>query len=203
MPKSLSIKKKAYSDARREKQKYFRENEIKIRHFLTEAAGPRPLEPLCLIHGLRAKELCISSDDPYLTNAGKWGLFCSRCGRYYFSEPAVNVYSLIQSSEEFKLLLATRLLLGGRRMRQFVEQVLAQEEGSPSLKFTSAPASSVETQLGTFFSRSSTTVHQQPKFQYSTPSSISSPLKVIVIWISPAILVDESQDITPEVRHRI
>ncbi|KAJ3565834.1 hypothetical protein NP233_g7390 [Leucocoprinus birnbaumii] len=184
MTRSLNTKKKALSIARREKQEKFRDNEIKIRQLLTKAAGPRPLEPLCLIHGLPAKELCVSSDDPYLTNAGKWGLFCSRCGRYYFSKRAVNVYSLIQSSEEFKLLLATRLLLGGRRMRDFVEQVLAQEEGSPSPNSTSVAAAPAETRLGTSRVQLSANAHQPRNFRCSTSSSLSSPLRVIVIWTS-------------------
>src|SRR6267154_2855555 len=70
-----------------------KENEERIRGYLTKAAGPPPRTSLCSKHMVKATSICTSQNDPYLTHAGKWRGWASYMAiiRFTLSAHTVNL----------------------------------------------------------------------------------------------------------------
>ncbi|KAF9440079.1 hypothetical protein P691DRAFT_768317 [Macrolepiota fuliginosa MF-IS2] len=55
--------------------------------------------------------MCVSQDDPLLTNAGKWFAWCHACKKYEWVPSLVNGGELLQHDNAFSLLIAGQLSL--------------------------------------------------------------------------------------------
>ncbi|KAF9440481.1 hypothetical protein P691DRAFT_767698, partial [Macrolepiota fuliginosa MF-IS2] len=86
------------------------QKENKIRAHLESLAGPRPAPCVICNCDLSSRRLqfkmCVSQDDPLLTNAGKWFARCHACKKYEWVPSLVNGGELLQHDEAFSLLIA-------------------------------------------------------------------------------------------------